>query len=283
MTTTAPQPTASAASPDTGRTTPTATVAISSADRAAARGRAGTLTQIGLLIGWQFRRGGEMVPFAFIMQVIMAVATVFGYGLLIGTPPPEAAMHLATGATTISLIMLGLVLAPQIIAQSRTEGSLDWMRTLPVPRWAFMAADLTLWSLIALPGAVVGALLGSWRFDVTLSVSPWILLATPLVALVASTVGFSMALVLKPASAQLSTQFLVFIVLLFSPISFPAAHMPQWLINVHDWLPIAPMAQLIRSTLMSDTFDMPLRSVAVLAVWTVVAVFGAQRALQRRS
>ncbi|MCL2595463.1 MAG: ABC transporter permease [Promicromonosporaceae bacterium] len=248
-----------------------------------APGRAATFAQVGLMMQWQFRRAAQMVSFAFIMQIIMAVATVFGFGLLIGTPPPEAAMHLATGAATISLIMLGLVLAPQLTAQSRTEGSFDWMRTLPVSRIIFMVADLTLWTLIALPGAIVGIMLGSWHFDVTLSISPWIVLAIPLVALIASTVGFSMALVLKPMTAQLMTQFIVFIVLLFSPISFPAAHMPQWLIDIHQWLPVTPMAELMRATLISNHFDMPARSIIVLAVWTVLAVFGATRALQKRS
>ncbi|MDR0483208.1 MAG: ABC transporter permease [Cellulomonadaceae bacterium] len=255
----------------------------SSANTLAHPGRAGTLAQIGLLIQWQARRAGDMLPFAFIMQIVMAVATIFGFGLLIGDPPAMAARHLATGATTVTLIMLGLVLAPQITAQSKTEGSFDWLRTLPVPRWVFMVADLSLWTLIALPGAAIGALLGAWHFNVSLSVSPWIVVAVPLVALISATVGFSMALLLKPAMAQLMTQFIVFIVLLFSPISFPAANLPGWLAEVHQWLPFQPMAEMIRATLMSDEFSMPLRSVIVLVVWTVLAVVGATRALSQRN
>jgi ABC-2 type transport system permease protein len=117
----------------------------------------------------------------------------------------------------------------------------------------------------------------------TLSVTPWVILAAPLVSLIAATVGYSMALLLKPQLAHLITQVLVFVILLFSPISFPPAHMPTWLQNVHHWLPLQPMAELMRSTLLADTFSMPLRSVVVLAVWTVAAVAGAIAVLRRRN
>ncbi|QAY71156.1 ABC transporter permease [Xylanimonas protaetiae] len=249
----------------------------------AGTGRAATARQLGLVVQWQARRMANWLPLLVVVQVLLSVTTVFGYGLLVGTPPPEAAAFLATGAATVTLIMVGLVMAPQQVAQARTEGSYAWMRTLPVPRWVFLAADLLVWSLVALPGTVLGVLAGAWRFDVDLSVSPWVVVAAPLVSLVAATVGYSMATVLPPAVAQLLTQVIVFLVLLFSPISFPADRMPGWLAAAHAWLPLEPMADLMRSTLMSDTFAMPLRSTIVLAAWTAVALLGAGRALTRRS
>ena len=246
-------------------------------------GRAATWRQLGLLVQWQFRRGAEMMPLLVIVQILLSVTTVFGYGLLVGDPPPEAAAFLATGAATVTLIMVGLVMTPQGVGQSKTEGSLAWMRTLPVPRWTYLASELIVWTLVALPGSVLGVVAGAWRFDVDLSISPWIVLAAPLVSLIAATVGYSMALLLKPQLAQLISQVIVFIVLLFSPISFPAARMPEWLATMHEWLPIAPMADLMRASLMSDVFAMPLRSTLVLAAWTAVALYGAGRALSRRS
>lgn len=98
-----------------------------------------------------------------LVQIPLAVTTVLGYGLLVGTPPPEQALYLATGASTVTLVMVGLVTTPQLGAQARTEGSLDWMRTLPVARPVFLGADLALWTLIALPGMALGILAGVWR------------------------------------------------------------------------------------------------------------------------
>ncbi|QAY62964.1 ABC transporter permease [Xylanimonas allomyrinae] len=244
---------------------------------------AAVVRQLGLLMQWQARRMSQWLPLLVIVQVLLAVTTVFGYGLLVGTPPREAALYLATGAPTITLVMVGLVMAPQQVAQSRTEGSFDWMRTLPIPRWVFLAADLAVWSLVALPGTVLGVVVGAWRFDIALSVSPWIVLAAPVVSLTAATVGYSVATLLPAQVAQLLSQVLVFVVLLFSPVSYPAERMPAWLAEVHQWAPVQPMAEVMRASLVSDEFGVSVRTVAVLAVWCVVAVAGACRALQRRA
>ncbi|MDR0286070.1 MAG: ABC transporter permease [Propionibacteriaceae bacterium] len=248
-----------------------------------ARGVVPAFRQFGLLMEWQFRRSAMMMPLLVIIQILLATTTVFGYGLLIGTPTPLAAAYLATGASTVTLIMVGLVLTPQQVSLAKTEGSLAWLRTLPVPRLVFLAADLTMYTLVALPGTVLGVLVGAWRFGITLSVSPWILFAAPLVSFIAAAVGYSSALLLPPQVAQMLSQVLVFVILLFSPISFPADRMPTWLESVHHWLPIEPLAELMRATLLSDQFTMPTRSAIVLGGWTLAAVAGAGAVLRQRT
>jgi ABC-2 type transport system permease protein len=236
-----------------------------------------------LLLQWQLRRGSTAMPLLVVVQILLAVATVVGYGLLVGDPSPAVSLYLATGAPTITLISVGLVMTPQMLAQAKTEGSLDSMRTLPVPRWAFLASDLPMWTLIALPGMVLGIVAGVLRFDVTLSIAPWVVLAAFAVSLTSASVGYAMASVLPPMLATLLTQVLVFVVRLFSPVSFPASRLPEWLRTAHEFLPIEPMAQLIRSGLAHDSFSVPGRSIVVLCVWCVASVAAALAALRRRA
>jgi ABC-2 type transport system permease protein len=236
-----------------------------------------------LLLQWQLRRSLPYIPLLVVVQVALAVATVVGYGLLVGTPSPDVALYLATGAPTITLITVGLVMTPQMLAQAKTEGSLDWMRTLPVPRWTFLASDLLMWTLIALPGMVLGVVAGVLRFNVHLSIAPWVVLAALLVSLTSASVGYAMASVLPPMLAQLLTQVLIFVVLLFSPVSYPASRMPEWLQTVHEFLPIEPMAQLVRAGLANASFTVPGRSMVVLGVWVCVSVAAALTALRRRA
>lgn len=240
------------------------------------------LSQTGLLMQWQARRQSQVLPLLIVVQILIAAATVIGYGLLVGDPTPQAALYLATGAPTITLITVGLVMAPQMVAQAKTEGSLDWMRTLPVPRAAFLVADLAIWTLLALPGMVLGIGVGAWWFGITLSVAWWLVPGALVVALTAAAVGYAMATLLPPSLAQLLTQVLIFGVLLFSPISYPPEHLPSWLQAVHEVLPIAPMAQLVRSGLASETFDVPITSLVVVGVWCAASVAGAAWALRRR-
>jgi len=236
-----------------------------------------------LLLQWQLRRSLPFIPLLVVVQVVLAVATVVGYGLLVGTPSPDVALYLATGAPTITLITVGLVMTPQMLAQAKTEGSLDWMRTLPVPRWTFLASDLLMWTLIALPGMVLGVVAGVLRFNVHLSIAPWVVLAALLVSLTSASVGYAIASVLPPMLAQLLTQVLIFVVLLFSPVSYPASRMPEWLQTAHEFLPIEPMAQLVRAGLANDSFTMPGRSMLVLGAWVCVSVAAALTALRRRA
>jgi len=236
-----------------------------------------------LLTQWQFRRQAQTLPLLIIIQVIMAVATVIGYGLLVGDPSPEVALYLATGAPTVTLITVGLVMTPQVVAQSKTEGSFDWMRTLPVPRPAFLFSDLLMWSLLALPGMVLGIIAGALRFNITLSPAPWIVGAAVVVSVTAASLGYALATLLPPAVATLLTQAIIFGVMLFSPVSYPADRLPTWLATAHEFLPVEPMAQLIRAGLASNQFAVPGRSLVVLAVWCVAAVLGAVAALRRQA
>lgn len=241
------------------------------------------LRQYGLLTQWQLRRQSASLPILVIVQALLAVGTVLGFGIIMGEMSGTAALFLATGAPTVTLITVGLVMAPQMLSQAKTEGSSAWMMTLPVPRLAFLAADLTVWTLVALPGTLLALVAGVARYGIELSIAPWALPAAVLVSLTAAAVGYAMAAVLPPTIAQLMTQLLIFAILLFSPITFPAERLPDWLAGLHRVLPVEPMAELIRAGLAQDAFAVPASSVAVLLAWCAGAVLLAAVALRRRA
>jgi hypothetical protein len=43
-------------------------------------------------------------------------------------------MFLTTGAPTLTLVSLGLVMVPQMVVQAKSQGAFDYMWSLPVPR-----------------------------------------------------------------------------------------------------------------------------------------------------
>ncbi|WP_028709051.1 ABC transporter permease [Propionicicella superfundia] len=240
------------------------------------------MRQLGLMVQWQVRRSGQYLPLLVVVQVMLAVATVVGYGLLAGNPDRIAGLYLATGAPTITLITVGLVMTPQTVLQSKTEGSLDWLRTLPAPREVFLLADLVMWTLIALPGTVVGVVVGALTFGVTLSPTWWLVPSILLVSLVSASLGYAIGTLLPPTVAQLISQVLVFTVMLFTPISYPSERLPGWARILHEWLPLEPMAQAVRAGLAPQEFSIAPRSWIVLIVWCAISVLGAGLALRRR-
>lgn len=57
------------------------------------------------------------------------------------------------------------------------------------------------------------------------------------------------AIVRQPLATSVISNVLMFFVMLFSPINFPADRLPGWLQAVHEVLPLEAMAGLVRHTL----------------------------------
>ena len=236
-----------------------------------------------LLIRWQALRLKSFLPLAFVVQSLFAFGIVVGYPLFFPQIDEMTVLFLATGAPAVTLITMGLVVLPQVVAQAKLEGSLEYMRSLPVPRMAFLMADLSVWLAVVLPGVVFGVAIGAWAFDLSLSISVAIVPAVVLVVTTAAAVGYAMASVLPPLMAMLLSQVLVFGVLLFSPINYPAERLPEWMQSVHAVLPVQAMGEVVRGALATDVFPLTAGPFLTLAVWCAASMSVSYLTLQRRA
>ena len=235
-----------------------------------------------LLIRLQTLRLKGFLPLAMVVQGLFAIGIVAGYPLLFPELDPVTMLFLATGAPAITLITVGLVAVPQVVSQAKTQGTLEYMRSLPVPRMVYLLADLTVWLLIILPGLVFALVVASLRFDLTFQVSPLVVPAFLLVALTASSVGYAMACVLPPMVAVLLTQVLVVFVLMFSPLNFPPERLPEWLQAIHAALPVQAMGEVIRGTVAASTFPLTAGPWLLLLAWCVGGLGVTYATLRRR-
>src|SRR3974390_1919812 len=126
------------------------------------------LRELWVLLIWQASRMRRFLPLAIVVQTLFAAGIVAGSPLLFPSLDAKTILFLATGAPAITLITIGLVAVPQLVAQARTEGSLDYLRSMPVPRLLFLVADLAIWLAIVLPGVVFAVVVASVRFDLRL-------------------------------------------------------------------------------------------------------------------
>jgi ABC-2 type transport system permease protein len=235
-----------------------------------------------LLIRWQALRYKMLLPLMLVVQGLLAFGIVAGYPLLFPELDRNTTLFLATGAPAITLLTMGLVLVPQMVAGAKTEGSYEYVRTLPVPRLAFLFADLTVWAAIILPGVAFAVGIAVLRFGLDLTISPFLVPAIVLVILTASCVGYAIASMAPPMLTTIVTQALVVFVLMFSPLNFPPERLPDWLRAVHAVLPIQSMGEIIRGSLASTSFAITGGSVALLAAWCVGGLAIAFVALNRR-
>jgi ABC-2 type transport system permease protein len=236
-----------------------------------------------LLVGWQIHRMKTFLPLGIVVQALLALGIVAGYPLLFPAMDRTTILYLATGAPAISLITMGLVAVPQLVAQARTEGTLDYMRGLPVPRLAYLLADMTVWLAVTLPGMAFAVVVAAFRFDLDLSVSPLVLPAVALVALTATLIGYAVASLLPQMLANMVSQVLVVFILMFSPLNFPADRLPGPLAAIHRVLPIQAMGEVLRGTLASNAFPVTAGAFALLGAWCLATFVATGIVMSRRA
>lgn len=235
------------------------------------------------LLRWELLQVGTMLPLIVVVQAMLGAGIVIGFGFVIPDIDESTAMFLSTGTPAMLLLTIGLVLVPQAVSRMRLDGTFEFMRSLPVPRSLMLAVELTVWSAIALPGVAIGVLVGQLRYDLTLSIHwPMLIGAGVLVTIMATAIGYAIAVSLQPMLAQLFSQVLVFFVMLFSPITFPASQLPQWFQTLHEFLPIQAGADLLRAGLASQIYEAGWREAIVLLIWCVAGVAVTLRALTQR-
>jgi ABC-2 type transport system permease protein len=223
----------------------------------------------GLMLKWIFCSNRPWLMMNLVVQMCIAVAFVFGMSYFYPQITPDVAKYLSTGAPTLILITVGLVMVPQIVAQARTEGTFDYIWSLPVPRMVHIAADATNMFGSMLPGIVLAVFFGAIHFDFSLTISPLVIPAVILIAACATFLGYSMAFAVpKPMMVNVLTQIIIFIVMMFSPVMYPASQLPSWLAEVHKFLPIQYMADLTRGTLTDLPVNLGL-AFAVVGTWFV--------------
>jgi ABC-2 type transport system permease protein len=235
-----------------------------------------------LLVRWQLMRNRKLLLLLVTIQVALGVGVIYGFSYLVPNITPQVAVFFATGAPTLTLILMGLTFVPQETAQARISGRFSYVSALPVPRLAPMLADVTFWLLMQLPGTILTLVLAAVRFDVHFHVVALVVPAFALVSLTAAAVGYAIAVSLPPAATGQVSSFLSIALLLFSPINFPLDRLPVWLQDVHRGLPVTYMADVIRGGLTGSYGVDAGLAFAVVGAYCVLGLTLSARAAARR-
>ena len=197
---------------------------------------------------------------------------MYGLSYLIPNIDKTTALFLATGAPTMTLLILGLNVVPQEVSRAKTSGHDVYFSTLPVPRLARPAAEVTFWLLAQMPGTILAVFVGSWRFKFDLNISGGLIPAVVLVALTGASVGYALAMALKPEVASQISGFIGIFLLLFSPINYPIERLPEVLQSIHRFLPVKYMADLMRWGFTGQIRDSVGLAFAVVTAWCAAGI-----------
>jgi len=236
-----------------------------------------------MMLRWEMTSLRLVLPVTIMVQILSGAGFVLALGIFFGQVPPRAALFVSTGVLVLTLVTIGLVLGPQLIAQQKAEQTYEFLWSLPVPRTTAALAWVTTNLILGLPGMAVALGVALLRYDLDLHVSPAIVPAVLLTLFTGTMIGYAMAHALgNPMLIAALTQLLIFMILGFSPINFPAEQLPDWLAALHRWLPLAPMADTVRAGLTVGVVEDVTRSYLVLGAWAAASVGITAAVLGRR-
>ncbi len=235
------------------------------------------------MLRWDLTSLRMVLPITVLVLSLAGGGFVLAVDLFFGQVPEEAALYVSTGVLVITLVTIGLVLAPQLIAQQKIEKTYDFLWSLPVPRTTAAFSWITTNLIIGLPAMTLALVVAVLRYDLPLHVTPMILPAVLLVVFTGTMIGYALAhAVAQPMVTMVISQVLIFVIIGFSPINFPADQLPGWLASAHEWLPFAPMADAIRAAITKGVVPNVARSYLMLGAWAVISVAVTAAVLGRR-
>lgn len=216
-------------------------------------------------------------------QLLLGIGAALMYSFYLGTVDSVVAAYLVTGIPALSIIPVGFVMLPILVIQEKSRGTHEFTWSLPVPRLVPVAATFTIFTAIALPVAALSTGLAAWHFGTALQASAYTIPAALLVALMATSVGYGLAMAIpEPRITNLILNVVIFLVLLFSPIVIPIDRFPDWAATIHRILPFFHMSNLLRSTLTDGLAVEVATSLGALVAWTAVGWATVVRVVTRR-
>lgn len=218
------------------------------------------------------------------VQILSGVGFVLGLALFFDHIPAPVALYVSTGVVVLNLTLVGLIVGPQFVADQKLAGTYDYLRALPVPATSAAAAWYTVTLIAGLPAAVVSLVVAELRYGIAFTVTPSIVPAVLLTVFTGTMLGYALShAVANPMTTRLVAQLLVFFVMGFSPILYPASQQPHWMATMNGWLPFEHMATIVRAGLTTGMVTGIGRSYAIVTVWGVLGMVLSARALVRRA
>lgn len=235
------------------------------------------------LVSMELRSMRGEVPMIAIIQAAFMLGFIVGFGYLIPGLSSSAALYIVTGTATQGLVTVGLVMLPQVLAQSKHEGRLEYYLAMPISREAYLLALVTVVGVMALPGILFSLALGAWRYDIGLELHP----AFPLVVVlgIASLAGVGIAMALYSPRQQITnaaTQLIIFYVLFFAPVLIPREQLPGVLQATARLAPPAYAADAVRATVTSLPGTDLAGSLAAMSAFAAGSMVLAAVAIRRR-
>jgi ABC-2 type transport system permease protein len=235
------------------------------------------------LVSMELRSMRGEVPMVAIIQLAFTLGFILGFGYLVPNMTEMTAIYIITGTATQGIVTVGLVLLPQLLAQSKHDGRLDYYLAMPISREAYLVALISVVGLMALPGVIFCLAFGAWYYDIALQLQP--LFGLVVLLGIASLAGVGIAMAVYSPHQQVTnaaTQLIIFYVLFFAPVLMPREQLPALLRETARFAPPAYAADAVRATVTNLPGTQLGTSLAGMAIFALGSIVLSAIAIRRR-
>ena len=222
---------------------------------------------------WSWRRTlitGMVAPIGFILML----------GVFAADSGEAALGHVLTGNIVITLIFESQGKTGSNFSFMRFNGMLDYMATLPIHRIALIIGTVISFLLLSLPAIATTLIVGTWMLDLTLRISPMILIVIPLVSLSLSGLGALVGLLGRtPEEVNSMNNLILFILMTMGPVVIPLERLPQLFQVLGLFSPATYAASALRQVVlgMPDRIPLAVNIMMLAAISSLLLWFVSRR------
>lgn len=182
---------------------------------------------------------------------------------------------LVPGIIAMTIMQLGIFGTAFAIVDAKQKGILKRVIATPVRPWQYVIGNMVARLFLSLTQAAILVIVARLVFDVHFQHWVWLVSLVILGNIVFLSLGLFISGVAKTVeTVPILGNLVVFPMLMLGGIFFPTTNLPDWLKIVVDKLPIALLADLMRSTVTyGKSFSEVYPSLLWLTGWAVIALF----------
>ncbi len=160
------------------------------------------------------------------------------------------------------------------MSKYREDQILKRLVTTPIKPWRFVFAEVLSRLVVNIIQITVILAIGVYGFGANITGSLWLTVVFALIsAFLFQLLGFVVASFSKNADAAQGMSMTITIPMMFlAGVFFPIDQLPEWLLSVVEWLPLAPLLRMLRAVMLEakSPFLDPINMIIVIT-WIVVA------------
>ena len=210
------------------------------------------------------------------MMLTSVISPLMGIGALgIFAEDNTAVGYILTGNLVMALLFGTFDKVATHFAYMRMVGRLTFFATLPIYRTTVILATVLAFLLLALPAVIVTLVAGTLLLNVTLALSPWLLVVIPLVGTAMCGLGALIGIVVRsPEEVGSLSALISFVSLGLGPVVIPPDRLPGLLSTLGYFSPATYAASALRQTVLGMPGRSPLAiDLGVLALLLVVSLW----------